>query len=178
PRGARSVPTEGAPLVEGCRAASHRVEAQHGIDEVVVVALVTAEVLAPHPQTARAGQPSRTVAAAGGIFGLATVEGGVDERARKLGVMGPRPAVQVVGADVHPDVVDDAHLRVHVDGRSELVLEVVDRDTRSARGAQHLENRFSAGPARGAGEPTGTIGEARYDDDDAQGRLASERGGE
>ena len=39
----------------------------------------------------------------------------VDHRARQLGVVRPRPAVEVVGADGQPDVVDDAHLGVHVD---------------------------------------------------------------
>ena len=37
---------------------------------------------------------------------LALVEPGVDHRARELRVVGPRPAVEVVGADRHPHVVD------------------------------------------------------------------------
>ena len=75
---------------------------------------------------------SRAVTHAGRIGGAAFVEGLVEDGARDLGVVGPRPAVEVVGADREPDVVDDADLGVHVDRCPVLVLEVVDRDAVAA----------------------------------------------
>ena len=52
----------------------------------------------------------------------------IDHAAADLGVVGPRATVEVVGADGHPHVVDDAHLRVHVDRGALVVREVEDRD--------------------------------------------------
>ena len=77
----------------------------------------------------RARSPSRRPDAAG----RASSNVGVEHRARHLGVVGPRTAVEVVGADLEPDVVDDADLGVHVDRGAGLVLEVVDRDAVAAR---------------------------------------------
>ena len=52
----------------------------------------------------------------------------VEHDRRQLGVVGPRAAVEVVGADRGPGVVDDAGLGVHVDRGAGVVLDAVDGD--------------------------------------------------
>ena len=76
------------------------------------------------PQVAR--EDARAVAGAGRVARLARVPRGVQHRAGELAVVGPRAAVEVVAAHAGPDVVDHAHLGVHVDRRPRVVLHVED----------------------------------------------------
>ncbi len=100
------------PIELGCRVAQHR-EPLRPLRERAIVRVLQAEVLACKSNPRLTGQ--RAV--------------GVDDRAADLGVVRPRATVEVVGADGHPMVVDDAHLRVDVNGRALVVLEVVHRDS-------------------------------------------------
>ena len=108
-------PREAVPGVERVRALAQRLEPRRRIDEVVDVAGRSAEVLGGEPDPGVAREHARAVAESRGVGRRTVVEPGVDHRARELRVVRPRPAVEVVGADGHPHVVDDAHLRVHVD---------------------------------------------------------------
>src|SRR5487761_894181 len=56
--------------------------------------------------------------------------------------MAPRPAVEVVGPDRGPDVVDDADLGVHVNRNSKQVLDIEDRNTVPARLEESLNGLF------------------------------------
>src|SRR5919202_3260193 len=85
------------------------------IDQVGVVAGRAAKVLAPQPQAQLPGEHPGAVAEPGRVARLPRIAGRVEHRGGQLGVVGPRPAVEVVGADRGPDVVDHAHLGVDVD---------------------------------------------------------------
>ena len=100
---------------------------------------------------------------------------GLDDGAGDLGVVTPRPPVEVVGADGEPLVVDDADLRVHVDRGVVLVDQVVDRDARAAGGDERAHHVAAADRARRSRDPPGRIREPRDDDDDAQVGLAPQR---
>ncbi len=96
---------------------------------------------------------------------------------RQLGVVRPRPAVEVVGADRGPDVVDDAGLRVHVDGGALVVLDAVERHPPRS-GGHHLPHRPP--PSEQLGRPGGAaeVGVHRDDREHVQARLAAQRVGE
>ena len=168
-------PVESVPGVERVRAVAHRLEPRRGIDEVVDVARIATEVLRRQADTRVARQHPGTVTQAGGIGRSPAVAPAVDHRARQLGVVRPRAAVEVVGARRHPDVVDDADLGVHVDGRALLVLEVVHRDPIVADLVQRVEHAFATDPARLARERAVRVGEARDDRHDVELGVVRER---
>ena len=73
---------------------------------------------APQPQAQISREMPGAVAKAGRIAGLPRIALLVEDCARDLGVVGPRPPVEVVRADRRPHVVDHADLGVHVDRSS------------------------------------------------------------
>ena len=91
--------------------------------------------------------------------GLTLVERRVDDCARQLGVVGPRAAVDVVGAGDHPYVVDDADLGVDVDRRALRVLDVADAHPIAAGPLDDPHGALATDPARGSRDPTVAIGE-------------------
>ena len=97
----------------------------------------------------RAKHP-RAVAEPGRVARLALVRRRVEHGAGQFAVVRPRSAVEVVRADHGPDVVDDDHLRVHVDRRARRVLDVVDGETLAACRAADLDGLLAADQARPA----------------------------
>ena len=129
-----------------------------GVDEVVVVAVVAPEVLAPQPQPGVAGEHPGPVAEAAGVARLALVA--VARRSRRSDSSESfvhERQVEVVAADHHPDVVDDADLGVHVDRPARRRLEVEDRHPVAAGRAQHARWR-AAGRCGRAGRTAGRPG--------------------
>jgi hypothetical protein len=126
------------------------------------VVLGQAEVLRPQRRT----QPTVQLAV------------GVDDRAGELGVVAPRAEVEVVGADGHPLVVDDADLGVDVDRRTRVILEVEHAEPVTARLPQQVVREPLAVVHRGTAEPALVLGVARHDRDHLQVGLAAQRVGE
>jgi hypothetical protein len=123
------------PLRECPRAAFEGGEPFTGIDEVCIVTRWAPEVLAPQREAGLSGQDARTITVPAGVARLPGITQIVEHRTPELGVVGPRSAVEVVRADLDPDVIDDAHLRVDVDGCPRSVHEVVHGHPSSARPA-------------------------------------------
>ena len=83
-RRARPVTTVAMPGVESRRRRPPRVEPGVEVDEVSVVILVTAQVLAPEAEACVARKCAGMVSEAGGIHRVPLVIGRVENRARKL----------------------------------------------------------------------------------------------
>lgn len=81
---ARTVTTAVMPGAEGGCRRTPSTEPGSWIDEIGVVAVVAAEVLAPQAETRLAGQDAGAVAEAGWVERLALVVGRVEDRARNL----------------------------------------------------------------------------------------------
>ena len=124
------------PTVEAVRRGGHGVEELHRINEVSIVVLISAQVLASQLQPQVAGKDARAVAETSGIDRLPRVLIRVDHGATELGVVAPRTAIQVVASYAHPNVVDDADLRVYVDRDATTVFEPVDGNSITARATQ------------------------------------------
>ena len=142
-------------------------------------ALGAAQVLAPELRAgcrARARRaPSPRPAGSRGSRSSSVV---VEDRAGQLGVVGPRAAVHVVGADHHPHVVDDADLGVHVDRGALLVLEVADEHPIAAGALDDPRGPLTPDARRGSGDPPVAVGEAGHDHDDVELRVRTQRVGE
>src|SRR5689334_3182843 len=95
------------PLVERGGGRTKRGEARRRIDEVVVVLVLAPEVLSPESEAGVPCDPPSGLGSSGRMPGSALVDLGVEHRAGELRVVGPGTAVEVVGADLEPDVVDD-----------------------------------------------------------------------
>ncbi len=163
------------PVVERGRRSRHRFKARGGVDQVIVGAGFAFEMLTPHAQSRIASEPTSTVAPAARVERMTGVDRFIEHCARQLRVVSPGTTIQVVGSDIHPDIVDDAHFCVDVDRGSPLVLEVVHRDTGTAGRADHLEDRLAADSTGGAREAAVSIGKARYDDHEPQLGFAAQR---
>ncbi len=91
--------------------------------------------------------------------------------------MGPGAAVEVVGPDARPGVVDDAHLGVHVDRRPRVVLDPVGGHP-SGRGRHDRPERPVAAEQLGhPGRPV-DVGVERDHHDEPQLRVVPQRGQE
>ena len=85
-------------------------------------------MLGPESQTEITRELAAPITEAPRINRRSVVELGVEHGTGHLRIVRPRAAIQVVGTDTRPDVVDDTDLGMDVDGCAELVLEVVDAD--------------------------------------------------
>jgi len=85
--------------------------------------------------------------------------------------MGPGAPVDVVRPDDGPRVVDDAHLGVHVDRGTRLVLQAVDADPVSSGRIQRLQRLGAAQQVRRERQPAVLIGEGGQDRDEMQCRV-------
>ena len=106
-------------------------------------------------------------------------------RAAQLAVVGPGAPVDVARADRDPGVVDDADLRVDVDGGARVVFHVVDTDPVTAQPLQQVQRPGTGeqlGRDRGTGRPEGLAsagdGEPRHDGDQPQAGPGGEGLGE
>ena len=152
PGGRGPVPPDGVPVVQRAGGLAPQ---RRGVVEVLEPWVVgrEPEVLAPERAAELAGEePGR------GVVGVseAVDGGGVEDGAGQLAVGGPGPAVEVVGADGEPDVVDDADLGVDVDRRPLLVLEVEHVDAAGSRPSEPVDRADLTDPARWARE--GAVG--------------------
>ncbi len=169
---ARSASSGLVPLVEGGCGFRQGHEAVRRLEEVGVVPVDALEVFAPEAESRVAREAAGTVAEPTGVGWVALVDVAVDYRARDLGVVRPRAAVEVVGADYQEQVVDDAHLCVDVDRCSVRVFEVVDRDAVASGAAQDVNDVLAADAAGGTGRAPAAVRIARHDRDDAQVTMA------
>ena len=103
------------------------------VEQASIVALRTAKVLAPQLQPKVSGELSGAVPKAPRIEWLATIALVVDHRASDLGVVAPRPPIEIVRTHRCPDVIDHADLGVDVHRNAGEVLDVVDGDTIASR---------------------------------------------
>ena len=125
------------------------------------------EVFAPQLKSSLASDDPCCVAGAGRILRCSLIEAVVQNRARKLGVVRPGSAIQVVRADRHPHVVDDADLGVDVD-RQSILLEVVDGDSATAELAETTESAELADPAGRSGQQPVFVGKPRNHHDNLE----------
>ena len=132
------------PRPERGRGAGEGLERLHRVEEVVDVVRRAAEVLAGEGQPEVPGEAPRPVAEPCRVLRRSLVEGLVEDGDAELGVPRPGAAVEVVGADRGPDVVDDAGLGVHVDGGRVVVLDPVDGYPITARVDEQLERGLPA----------------------------------
>ena len=129
---------------------------------------------APRPRCSRASRRRRSRANArapspspAGSTGARSSTVSSSTASGELGVVRPRPSVDVVRPDRGPHVIDDAGLGVHVDRRCLVVLEPVDGDPVAAGRAQ--SRAAAARPtAAGGGEPPVLLGEVRQHGDHPQ----------
>ena len=112
-----------------------------------------------------AGEAPRAVAQTGGVPRLTVVEAPVEDRGGELGVVRPRPSVEVVAPHGGPHVVDHADLGVDVDRGAVVVLDVEDlrrgRRRRRARSAGPWRGRGARAAGRGGRPGRGTAGRRR-----------------
>src|ERR1700682_2377414 len=94
-------------------------------------------MLPPELQSQLAREPASAIAKSGRVDGIAPIMFFVDDRAGKLRVMAPGPAIEVVRSDGRPYVVDDADLGVHVNRCAVGVLDVIDGDAIGRRTEKH-----------------------------------------
>ena len=120
--------TPRVPAFKRVRGGIERLHRPSWIDQVSIVTFGSAEMLSPELQAQVAGEGARAVAQARRIDRLPRIAHLVKHGACDLGVMAPRPAVEVVRPDRGPDIVDDADFGVHVNRDSEHVLDIEDRD--------------------------------------------------
>jgi len=90
----------------------------------------------------------------------------------------PRAPVQVVGTDDQEDVVDDAHLRVDVNGCAIGVFEVVQGDAVASRSAQDVGGVLPSDPARRIRRASAAIGVSRHDGNHVELAVTPKRGRE
>ena len=159
------------PGLELIRFATKHLESLLGIDEVRVVAVAPSEVLPPKPKPGFTRKHSRTVAEPGGICGHTKIAGVIENGTRELAVVRPGAAVDVVGSDSHPNIVDDAHLCVDVDRNPTEVLQVVAGDSRTTGAKKRLDGVATRDPTRGPGHRAVAVGVARNHHDDVQARM-------
>src|SRR5664279_2207823 len=114
------------PGVEPIGGRRHRLKELPRIDKVTVISVLTAEMFASQGEAQVTCQHARAVAEACRVARVPLVTLLVNHCTAQFRVMGPRSAIDVVTANAHPHVVDDADLRVHVDRHAALVLEPVD----------------------------------------------------
>jgi predicted RNA-binding protein associated with RNAse of E/G family len=150
-----------------------RLERHGGVKEIRNVAFIATQVLAPQAQARLTWQDASAIAEAGGVEGLTIVEPGVEHCAREFRIVCPRPTVQVVRADFQPHIVDHTDLRVHVDGGSVDVLEVVERDAVPTGGAQLLDHSF-APDVLCLSREAAPFGVTRHHDDDVEVGLCAQ----
>ena len=119
--GARCHASRLVPCIEGISGVAQCLEPLVGIkrDRVAL------QMFAPQEQSRVASQGPGAVSQSRRIGRFSAIQRVVEYGARHLRIVGPRTAVEVVGAHGEPDVVDDADLRVHVNGPSIETLEVV-----------------------------------------------------
>ena len=119
------------------------------------------------------------VGPAGGplALGRPTLHGLVDDGAGELGVVGPGAAVEVVGADAGPRVVDYADLGVDVHGCALVVLEAIHRDSVAAGPARCSmdSDLATADEVRRLREPAALVGVQGDNGDEQQVGLCLER---
>src|SRR5664280_1325717 len=87
----------------------------------------------------------------------------VVDRCGELGVMSPGSAVEVVGPDGSPLVVDDADLGVHVDRNALWALQPVDCDPARCHLVQGCDRAVAPDQVRRPGDPAILVGKLRKD---------------
>ena len=92
--------------------------------------------------------------------------------------MGPRAAVEIVGADQHERVVDHTDLRVHIYGRTVGVLEVIHRDPLAAGLTKDLNGVLAADTVRRTDRASAPFGIARHHRNYVELGVTPERVGE
>ena len=149
--GSRALSLAGMPGVEGAGRPLPRLESFQRVQELLL-RHGGAEVLAPEGHPDRPSEHTRAVALSTRIDRLALVALRIEHRARRFGVVGPGPPIEVVGAHRDPDVVDHADLPVDIDGAAVLVLDVIEGHPRPTRLAHHRHRIELADPVQRTGD--------------------------
>ena len=147
PNGTGTAAAGGVPRIEFIRRPPSPFERLGRIDEPRAVGI--AQVFAHQGQAQIAREDARTVAQTRRVGQFAEVAVAVEDRARQLGIVRPRPAVQVVRSHGRPRVVDDHGFRVHVDRRALFVLEVEDREPVASEGVETIDELELGEPVGG-----------------------------
>ena len=136
--------------------------------------LLGVEVLASQLQPKRSREPTRAFSPAARIERFAIVAILVEHRDRQLRVVRPRAPIHVVRTDQGDLVVDHDDLRVYVDRRASLVLEVVDGDAVTARLSHQVEGSLLPQPMRRTADRPVPIRETGNDHDHAELRTPAQ----
>src|SRR2546429_10013558 len=91
--------------------------------------------------------------------------------------MRPRASVEVVRAAGHPRVIDDADLRVHVDRRTCVILEVIHGEPVATGFGQDLHRGQLSEAVRRPAQAPVLVGESGDNGDDSQLRSPGQRSG-
>src|SRR4051812_19258801 len=151
------------PGVERLRAGVECCHEPLGVQELVVVSAfgVEIQVLPRQLQAQVTGECAGALTGAGRVARLPGIAGGVQHRAGELAVVGPRAPVEVVAPHADPDVVDYAHLGVHVARRPLVVLHIEDVPPALAGPPAHLDRLPAPDVLRELGERAVLIGHPR-----------------
>ncbi len=139
-----------------------------GIEQISIIPFRPPEVLPPQLQPQVTCELASSVAEAGRIDGGARVACGVDDRAGDLGVVAPRPSIEVVRSDGGPHVVDHADLGVDVNRNAVKVLDVVDRDAVARRIEKDSHRMLAAHLVRSQRKSSRLVEKSRDDRDEMQ----------
>ena len=125
-----------------------------------------------------AGKYACSVTEVRGIKRLTWISVLIEHGATQFGIVAPRAAIQIVASYGGPDVVDDTHLRVYIDGKATAVFQSVYGYPVTGcvpQGLQGIDTPYLVG--RSGNLPV-LIGPHRENRDHPQLRLFTQSGGE